>query len=561
VNEVTRLKVGDWLVDPALNQISSGSVVEHVEPKAIEVLLALCRRPGDVISRDQLLSEVWKGVTVSDDALTQSITKLRQALGDTSKEPSYIQTVSKRGYRLIAPVAPDHAGNVPTHDKIVKQSASFRSLRLGPLMAVALITAAALTGYWMLSQGERSLSSLAQLPDLTINPAETDNVAEILIQPFNEIEGDQLQRLLARGFTARLITELSRFPGIRVVSPKLTRSAEDEPVKKASDRNYVVSGEVQRGDENIRVYVGLTAAASGRTLWSEQYDRPYTDIFSLQDDLVRQIIGALRLKVSEAELQRSARPYTRNLDAYENFLRAQSALIIRSKADNELARQLYSRAIELDPNFARAYAGLALTYAADRRNYWNVDGTAALAKATELARTAQQIDPDIPETHFSLAYVNMERGELSKAVDNLRTALKLSPSFADAYSLLAAIQTYRGRPAETIPLMRTAMRLVPDAGHLYFLILGRAHFFLGDPSTAVLHLRKGISRNPESLELRLFLAAALASAGHKDEAAWEAEEIRTFEPTFSLRQWLRNYPMSDTKQIKQLVDAIEPLGL
>jgi DNA-binding winged helix-turn-helix (wHTH) protein len=97
-----RLRVGDWLLDPAMNQISRRAKVERLEPKAVEVLVALAQRAGEVVTRETLLSEVWKGVTVSDDALTQSITKLRQALGDTSKESSYIQTISKRGYRLIA---------------------------------------------------------------------------------------------------------------------------------------------------------------------------------------------------------------------------------------------------------------------------------------------------------------------------------------------------------------------------------------------------------------------------------------------------------------------------
>jgi DNA-binding winged helix-turn-helix (wHTH) protein len=115
-----QLKIGDWLVDSALNQISRGAEVEHLEPKAVEVLVALTQHAGQVVSREWLLSEIWKGVTVSDDALTQSITKLRQALGDTSKESSYIQTIPKRGYRLIATVTPHASGIAPastTHPK------------------------------------------------------------------------------------------------------------------------------------------------------------------------------------------------------------------------------------------------------------------------------------------------------------------------------------------------------------------------------------------------------------------------------------------------------------
>src|SRR5262249_45221268 len=158
--------------------------------------------------------------------------------------------------------------------------------------------------------------------------------------------------------------------------------------------------------------------------------------------------------------------------------RAQSALIVRSKAENEVARHWYLQAIQLDPTFSRAFAGLALTYAADRRNQWTSDGAAALAKASELVETARQLGPDIAEIYFAVAFVRMERGALLQAVDELRIALRLNPSYADAYALMAGIETYRGRPSETLPLIRTAMRLVPDAGHLYYLILGRAYFFL-----------------------------------------------------------------------------------
>jgi len=429
------------------------------------------------------------------------------------------------------------------------------------MVAAAVVTALAV--YWLIAYPiSRSDSTITERPAPTINSSELQSLPEVVVQPFSETEGDPLQTLLARGFTARLITDLSRFPDIRVVSPRIARaSPEVEPAKKTGAGNYQVTGEVQRNGDNIRVYIHLTEAVSGHSLWSEQYDRPYTDIFSLQDDLTRQVLGVLRVKVTNAELLRSARPYTRNLEAYENFLRAQSALIIRSKAENEIARQMYSRAIQLDPNFARAYAGLALTYAADRRNFWRQDGAAALATAFDLAKKAHQIDPDIPEVYFALAFVHMERGEFSQAVDELHAALRLSPSFADAYALLGGIQTYRGQPRETIPLMRTAMRLVPDSGHLYFLILGRAYFFLGDGASAVLYLRKAIARNPENLETRFFLAAALNLMGQHEDAAWEAEEIRILEPTFSIREWLKNYPMSDAKQIKQLIDAVSGAGL
>jgi TolB-like protein/Tfp pilus assembly protein PilF len=389
-----------------------------------------------------------------------------------------------------------------------------------------------------------------------------DLLPKVTVFSFKEVESDPLQTRLARGITARLITDLGRFPDIRVISLSDGTSPRETTSSDATQsQDYSVNGEVQRSGDNIRLYIRLTAAKSGESLWSEQYDRSYSDLFSLQDDLTRQVLDKLRIKVSDAELRRRARPYTRNLQAYEYFLRAQSGLLVRRKSDNDAARDLYLRAVELDPTFARARAGLALTYAADRRNGWTSDGTAALAKAYELASSARQMDPEIPETHFALAFVTMERGELPEAIEHLRDALRLNPSYADAYALMAGIETYRGHPRETLPLIRTAMRLLPESGHLYFLILGRAYFFLDDSESAALSLRQALARNPENVESHLYLAATLARAGRRDEAAWEAEEIRALEPTFRVREWLKSYPMADARQRERVQQSVESLGL
>jgi TolB-like protein/Tfp pilus assembly protein PilF len=418
-------------------------------------------------------------------------------------------------------------------------------------------------GYWLYSRDapDANSASARELAE-SITNSQIATLPKVIVYTFKEVESDPLQTRLARGITARLITDLGRFPEVRVISLQDTTPPHGaETRNETSGGDYDVKGEVQRSGDKIRLFVRLTQAASGESLWSEQYDRAYSELFSLQDELTREVLNKLRIKVSDAELRRRARPYTRNLQAYEYFLSAQSGLLVRRKSDNDAAREMYLKAIELDPTFARARAGLALTYAADRRNGWTSDGVGALATAFELAKSAQQMDPDIPEIYFALAYVNMERGALSEAIDNLRAALRLNPSYANAYALMGAIQTYRGRPQETIPLIRAAMRLLPESGHLYFLILGRAYFFLGDTESASLYLRQALARNPESVESHLYLAATLVRAGHRDEAAWEAEEIRTLEAAFNVREWLSSYPLTDTGQREGLTQALESLKL
>jgi len=250
---------------------------------------------------------------------------------------------------------------------------------------------------------------------------------------------------------------------------------------------------------------------------------------------------------------------TRNLEAYEYFQRGQSALLVRQRSENETARDMFRRAIALDAAFARAYAALALTYAADYRNQWAADGPAALDRALEMAQTAYQINPDIRETYWVLAFVHMERRQHEQALQYLQTAVRLYPSFADGYALMGGIDTYIGRPGDTVPLLRTAMRLNPEAGALYFLLLGRAYLFLGDLEQARVNLEQALERNPVNLETHVYLAALHVLAGDKAPATWEADEIRALRPGFSSRAWLETYPMADVAQRAKLIQALGKL--
>jgi TolB-like protein/Tfp pilus assembly protein PilF len=367
--------------------------------------------------------------------------------------------------------------------------------------------------------------------------------------------------LLAQGITADLVTDLSKVVGLRVIgAPTLSAPTSAETPTNAPPIRYLVSGSVQRVDERLRLQLQLTDAGTGEQLWTERFDRTLSSFFAIQEELGPKILQILPAKVSEAEMRRVAQRYTRNLEAYEYFQRGQSALLVRDKANNETAREMFRRAIALDPAFARAYAGLALTHAADYRNQWTGDGAAALDRAFEMSRTAYEINPDISETYWVLAFVHMERRQHQHAMQYLETAVSLYPSFADSYALMGGVYTYIGRPAETVPLLRTAMRLEPRAGYLYFLLLGRAYLFLGDLEQARVNLEHALSRNPANLESHVYMAALHVTAGDKAAAAWEAEEIRALRPGFSIHDWLNTYPMTDVTQQTKLVQALGALA-
>ncbi len=556
-----RLQVGDWAVEPALNLLSTAGNSVKLEPKSMAVLVYLARRPGLVVSREVLLAAVWPGVVVGDDSLSQVVTKLRRALGDGQDKPTYIQTISKGGYRLIAPVQRSaKIASVPVPPDA--QPLIVRRKRLVPWIVGAGIAALLFlaTGAWWIKGGPAVSVLPGEAPKANIDATRAAQPT-IAIRPFDALSNDPQELLLARGITADLVTDLSKVFGLSVIgiAPLGGQATADAPTD-APPIRYLVSGSVQRIDDRLRLHVHLTDAKTGTQLWSERFDRALSGFFAIQEELGPKILQVLPAKVSEAEMRRVAQRHTRNLEAYEYFQRGQSALHVRQKAENETAREMFQRAIALDAAFARAYSGLASTYAADYRHQWAGDGAVALDRAFEMARTAHQINPDIPESYWVLAYVHEQRRQHERALQYLETAVRLYPSFSDGYALMGSINTFIGRPADTVPLLRTAMRLNPLAGHLYFLVLGRAYLFLGNLEQARINLEHALSRNLANLEAHVFMAAVHVMADDKAAAAWEAEEIRALQPGFSTRSWLETYPMTDVAQKAKLVQVLGKLG-
>lgn len=541
-----RLKVGDWILEPDLNQLSAGGATVKLEPKAMAVLLCLASRAGQVVTREALLSEAWPGVVVSDDALTQVIIKLRKALEDDPGRPAYIHTVTKRGYRLVASVS------LPGQERAISLPRGRRRF-YGGVAGLALLLA---MGVWW------SATQHAIRPSPGAGPvADRAGLPTVAIQPFKALSKDDREIVLARGITADLLTDLSKLPGLSIIGFSPTDGRAGSEASSYPEAGYLVSGTVQRIDDRLRVHVYLTEQKTGKQLWSERFDRSMSEFFAIQDELAPKIVRMLPAKVSEAELRRMAQRHTRNLQAYEYFQRGQAALLVRQSAENETARAMFRRAIELDATFARAYSGLALTYAADFRNQWTPDGAGALDRAFELARTANEINPDIPETYWALAYVLAQRRKHEQALEYLEKATSMYPSFADGYALMASVKTFAGQPAAAIPLMRTAMRLNPTAGYLYFLVLGRAYFYMGDLEQAHINLEEALKRNPGYTETHVYAAALKILQGDKSSAAWEADQIRALDPAFSAQRWLESYPMTDDAQKAKLLRALGQLGL
>jgi DNA-binding winged helix-turn-helix (wHTH) protein/TolB-like protein/Flp pilus assembly protein TadD len=553
----SRVRIGEWWADRTTNELGRPGTTLRIEPKAMEVLMVLADHAGRAVSRDHLLSTVWPGVVVGDEVLTQSIIKLRRALGDNPRAPSYIETISKRGYRLVAPVGTSEDAGVQAARAGLElatpeqPSASTRSRGLSSsLIAGATIALVAVAVFFY---------NIVSQPSVNTDPVDVVGEPQsawvtVSVLPFEWLGSDASQAYLARGISNDLVTDISRLAGVSLVTASGAKPT-------TQNARYRISGSVQRESETLRINVHLIDTRTNQELWSERFERPYADLFAVQSEITHRVTAALPGAISDSVRKEIAKRYTRNLEAYDNFVHGQALFLVRQSELNDKARAFYRKAVELDPTFARAYAGLAMTYAMDYRLRPSGDASPALDRAREFAETASLIDPDIPEVYWALAFVYAQSRRHEQAIEFLQKAIELNPSFADAYAFMGGLYTYMGESAKSIPLLRKAMRLNPEGGYLYFLLLGRAYLFQNDIEQALINLREAWMRNPDDLETRLYLAAAMVGAGDRAGAVWEAEEIRSADADFSLHGWLETYPLRDSRYKARLEQLLATVGL
>ena len=388
----------------------------------------------------------------------------------------------------------------------------------------------------------------------------------IAVLPFTNMSGDPEQEYFADGLTENVITTVSQLPEVFVIARNSTFSYKGQPVEVqqvAEDLGvrYVLEGSFQRVENRVRVHAQFIDALSGRHLWAKRFDREWSDIFALQDELTERIVSSLALKLSEEQRALLSRHYTNDPEAYDDFLRGQSSFYGYSAEDNARAREMYQRAADRDPEFARAVAGVALTHAYDFRFGWSEAGQASLERAQELVRKALAMDETLPQVQLVAGAVHQFARNHAKAIEAGRRAIALDHSYADAYALVAFSETYVGNAAEAIGLMEKAMRLNPNPSSLLHVAMGRALFFSEQLDEAQRHLKRAVDLNPEFLLAHVMLTAAWSRAGNDGDAEWQAEEVLVLSPDFSVDGWLDKEPLVHEPYLEVLRDSLLRAGL
>lgn len=556
----TTLNIGDWQVSLMQGVVSREGEKVRLEPKAVEVLAYLASRPGEVVSRDDLEKAVWPGALVGYNAVTKTVIKLRKALGDEARKPRYIETIPKRGYRLIAPVqySPEddsHTNGSITHSAKTSSGNAGRHRLIPVLLSVLLLSVIAGLVYLL-------------FPAAPLPGGETDVLPppSIIVLPFESLGETQQSIAFADGMTEDIITDLSGVAGLRVLASNTAFALKEkqlaaQDLRKELAVDFVLQGSIRRQNGSMRVNARLVDARTGYQKWAERYDRPATEVFAVQDELTGSIVEALTIRLSPLEKERMASRTTDNLAAYDYFQEGQRLSKIGTRETNYLAEEVYRKTVEEDPGYGRAYGALAYTLAYRYRRGWTDTPVHTIDRARELGKRAVELDGTIPQTYWALGYAHLMGREYVKAEAAVERAIAIAPNYADGYGLLALIKNTLGESEAAIELVKKGMLLNPYYTWDYPYNLGRAYYASGQIDAAISTLEQARTRNQNAVPVRLHLAASYARAGRFDDAEWEVEEIQTLNPSESISLLKTTLPLSDPQDMQMLVNDLRKAGL
>jgi transcriptional activator of cad operon len=423
--------VGEFRVNPALDEISKDGVKTKLEPRTMRLLACLAEHAGQVLSVEQLLDLVWKDVVVSPDSVYQVIASLRRILADDPKEPRYIANVVRRGYRLIAAVSP--------WPKTVPQlpGPAFRSIRNNHRMLIIGLTCLALIvgGYtWhpLHRIGQRGTSNSFGVQ--VASPAESLSIA---VLPFDESTTESYDLELAQALAETLRQRLGMSETLRVKArgSSMVFAPQQVNTKIVASRlgaRYLLEGAVDRKHNHLYVTAQLLDAETGGILETYSVDRQITDIFELQNEIAGQIANAISKRLTGVDRLREQRTRSTGLDAYLKFLDAQSLLRRTTVDDAEHAITILEQVTKMDPTFALPYAELARArWIAKDLNRQIVDREAILP----LIDTALSLDPALGEAYLMRAMTEGDNPKEEQA--DLRKGISLAPNFAPGFELFA----------------------------------------------------------------------------------------------------------------------------
>jgi adenylate cyclase len=392
----------------------------------------------------------------------------------------------------------------------------------------------------------------------------------IAVLAFENLSGDPKQEYFADGVSEDIITELSRFSDLFVIARNSSfkykgKAVDVRQVGRELGVRYALEGSVRRGGDRVRISAQLVDSGTGAHRWAERYDRELKDVFAIQDEVARTIAAVLAAHVNKAEAERTLLKPPATWQAYDHYLRAAAAWASFQsswKLDQLLeTRGHLADSLKIDPKYARAYSLLASTHRVAWLNPVNEEylSPATLDRAITLARTAIELDPNLPEAYAELAYNVIRKSDFDGATVAAERAIALNPNFVD-YRLGQVFYSV-GQPAKAIEIAKAQMRLDPFHPHFAPLIAGIAYYMLKEYQEAQRWLREATGRAPNHQYGHAFLAATYAQLGRAEDAHAEAVEVLRINSKYMIGTQKQVSIFKRAEDSDHLLDGLRKAGL
>jgi TolB-like protein/DNA-binding winged helix-turn-helix (wHTH) protein len=427
LQRMDQVRIGTATVNFSRLTIEGEAGSFSVEPMVLQVLRALMERPGEVVSRETLIDQVWGVSYGGDERLSRAISLLRKALGEDARQNRCIETIPKRGYRLLVtpgdPIAADEKDSVTATDKPVAK-------RLLPALAVFLVITAGIAFFALAKPGWLGNANQG-LAATGVAPEDASHRNSIAVLPFTDLSKASDQRYLADGLTEEILDAIMKFPDLRVVGRTSSfryAATEIDPRKVGSDLNsrYLLIGSLRKQDERLRVAAQLVEAADGRVVWSQTFAGSSERIFEFQESIARAI--ASELGVAIAAKDRVLPRMTANKEAYELFLKGREMARRFGRENKRAGMRLLEQAIRLDPQFALAWAWLGNAKLLLAITEQPAESRALVAEARSAVDKAKAIDPNLAMGHFLEAVLHDYDLDFAASMDAMERAYAADPN-------------------------------------------------------------------------------------------------------------------------------------
>lgn len=514
--------INDRAVDTDVFEVRHAGAQIPVEPQVFDLLVLLLKNRDRLVTKDEIIDQVWQGRIVSDATVSSRIKAARLAIGDNGNEQHCIRTVRRRGFRVVADVSSSSSSDGALHAPCANGSGSTIQLTDKPSIAVLRFT------------------NIGQDPGC-------DSFAD--------------------GIAEDIITALSRMPWFCVIarSSSFTFNATTVDVKQVSVElgvRYILNGSVRKAGCRLRVGAQLIDAATGSHVWADRYDRDVVDIFDVQDEVTQAIVAAVVPQFLSMEARRAKRKDPAELNAWECVMRGRAHLWKLGRADAAITRGLFERAIALSPCGELGISDLAVAHFLEAHYGWTNTPLASQKLMLDTARRAVAIDETDPLALTILGWANLVAHNWDEALPPVDRALQFSPGFAPAIGIRGTILALLGESVEAIESLNRAVRLSPFDSFMPFWLMGLvwANQSLGRYDEAVDGAQRAIRLVPDNPTFRRQLASSYARLGCLNEARRALKDYLRLEPGHTIADASKVSTMIPQHR-EHFLDALRTAGL